>query len=105
MATCTEGTEAGGHCSTSTLGAQTSDVQFPSGVHGGNGQVTITYTPSGSGQGTLQVSIDNARVLEVGVNLSQLLSLDGGRAFVGFTAATSSAWENHDVGNWTFDPR
>jgi hypothetical protein len=65
-----------------------------------DGQVhtaTIRYTP-----GTLQVSVDGSEVLSVAVNLAELLTLDGGRAFVGFTAGTGAAWENHDILSWSF---
>ncbi len=39
-------------------------------------------------------------VLEAAVDLNALLKLNGGRAWVGFTAATLSAWENHDIRSW-----
>jgi hypothetical protein len=46
----------------------------------------------------------NEPVLTVPVNIAATLSLlDGGRAFVGFTAATGEGtWQSHDVLNWTF---
>jgi hypothetical protein len=59
----------------------------------------ITYTPS---PGTMQVYLDNVLRLIVAVDLSTLLSLDSGRAWVGFTAATGGASENEDVLNWTY---
>jgi hypothetical protein len=50
----------------------------------------------------LSVEFDNSVVLEVSVDLSTLLGLDGGAAFVGFTASTGGAWQNHDVLSWSF---
>jgi len=59
----------------------------------------ITYVP-----GSLSLSVDGATVLTVSVDLASLLSLDAGRAYVGFTAATGAAWENHDILSWSFQP-
>src|SRR5690606_12633761 len=39
-------------------------------------------------------------VLTVDVDIDNLLNLDRGRAFLGFTAATSSAYQNHDLLSW-----
>ena len=42
-------------------------------------------------------------VLTVPLNLAATLSLDGGRAFVGFTAGTGEdTWQSHDILDWTF---
>ncbi len=57
----------------------------------------VAYTP-----GTLTVRLDGVEVLSVTVNLHTLLSLDGGRAWVGFTSSTGGAWQNHDLLSWSF---
>jgi hypothetical protein len=57
----------------------------------------IVYAP-----GTITVFLDGVQVLNVAVDLSTLLNLDQGRAWVGFTASTGGAWENHDLASWTF---
>ncbi len=43
-------------------------------------------------------------VLEHAVNVSSLLSLDNGTAWVGFTSATGGEFENHDILMWSFRP-
>lgn len=61
-------------------------------------QAVINYVP-----GTLQVYLDdltNPAVTVTSLDLSRLLILDNGTAWVGFTAATGAAWENHDIFNW-----
>ncbi len=52
----------------------------------------------------LWIYIDNLfqPVLSVGVNLGSLLSLDQGRAWVGFTASTGGLAEVHDLLAWNF---
>lgn len=40
-------------------------------------------------------------VLSVNINLSATLDLDDGKAFVGFTSATGSAYQNHYLLSWT----
>jgi hypothetical protein len=59
----------------------------------------VRYVPN-----SLTVFIDNmvTPVLTVPVNLSTLLSLDSGKAFVGFTGGGASAYENHDLLSWKF---
>ncbi|WP_199248851.1 SBBP repeat-containing protein [[Phormidium] sp. ETS-05] len=61
--------------------------------------VTVKYIP-----GTMQIFMDDLStpVLTVPVDLGNTLNLDNGKAWVGFTAAASAAWENHDILNWTF---
>ena len=44
-------------------------------------------------------------VLTVPLDLSSTLDLDGGRAWVGFTAATGGGWQNHDILNWEYGLR
>jgi hypothetical protein len=64
--------------------------------------VRIDYTP-----GTLRVYMDNQGfpVLTIpGLNLSNLLRLDNGSAWMGFTAGTGNAYQTHDVLSWQFGP-
>ena len=42
-------------------------------------------------------------MLQVPLNLEELLTLDGGRAYVGFTGATGAAYQEHAVVNWRFN--
>lgn len=62
-------------------------------------QVRIDYAP-----GKLSLFIDDmsSAVLVKSLDLSTLLSLDAGTAYVGFTAATGGGFENHDILNWDF---
>lgn len=62
-------------------------------------QVKISYTP-----GTMKVYMDNMSTPAVtaNVNLATKLALDTGRAWVGFTAATGGAFENHDILDWSY---
>jgi peptide-N4-(N-acetyl-beta-glucosaminyl)asparagine amidase len=63
--------------------------------------VSILYhAPLGGFSGWLAISVDNAPVLSLDLDLSQILRLDNGRAFVGFTAATGGTAENHDILRW-----
>ena len=57
----------------------------------------VDYTP-----GALSLFIDdmNAAVLASAIDLSSLLSLDSGMAYVGFTAGTGGGYENHDILSW-----
>ncbi len=61
--------------------------------------VQIDYAP-----GTLSIYLDHAGspALTVPVNLSELLALDHGQAWLGFTAATGGGWQNHDILNWQY---
>jgi len=56
--------------------------------------------------GVLRVFLDNVGtpILTVNVNLSTLLSLNDGSAWVGLTGATGGSTENNDILNWTFTP-
>jgi hypothetical protein len=62
--------------------------------------VKIVYLP-----GNLRVFLDDLAnpVMTVYLNLEKLLNLDNGRAWVGFTAASGSDWQCHDLVSWTFD--
>jgi len=57
----------------------------------------IRYLP-----GTLQVYLDGGLVLSVATDLSSLLDLDEGKAWVGFTAATGGSAERHRLLSWTY---
>jgi hypothetical protein len=57
----------------------------------------ITYVP-----GSMVVYLDSVEVLAVAVDLSSLLSLDSGTAYVGFTGATGAAAENEDILSWSY---
>lgn len=59
----------------------------------------------GNGLGMLRVFCNDLRepVLIVPLNLASTLQLNGGRAYVGFTAATGEeSWQAHDILNWKF---
>ncbi len=53
----------------------------------------------------LEVYIDDCvtPVLSTALNIPSSMKLDHGRAFVGFTAATSSAWQYHEILDWSFN--
>jgi hypothetical protein len=55
--------------------------------------------------GTLSVYVDNLAlpVASAPLQLDTVLSLDNGKAWVGFTAATGGLAEAHDLLDWTFD--
>ena len=61
-------------------------------------RVRIDYVP-----GTLRVFLDNfiSPVLTVRTNLSTLLSLPDGRAWIGLAGGTGASWENHDIWTWS----
>jgi hypothetical protein len=63
--------------------------------------VSITYAG-----GALTVFVDDlvTPVLQVPVDLQSALSLSDGQAWVGLTAATGQAVENHDIVKWSFTP-
>ena len=54
--------------------------------------------------GSLQIFVDDFvnPYLDVTVDLENLLDLENGAAFVGFTAGGDTATENHDILNWSF---
>jgi hypothetical protein len=61
----------------------------------------VVYVP-----GRLQVFIDDLvnPAIDTPLDLDNMLTLDAGRAWVGFTAATGGASETHDVRSWSFTP-
>jgi hypothetical protein len=93
----TRGPEANSPHHSASLGAT---VGIPNLSDGRVHTVTITYLP-----GTMRIFFDNALVLTVSVDLTLHLQLADGRAWVGFTAATGLAHENHDILSWSFKGR
>ena len=63
-------------------------------------EVVVDYDAAA---GRLAVYVDdmNTPQIEADVNLADLLKLDGGKAFVGFTAATGTACATHDILSWS----
>lgn len=57
--------------------------------------------------GTLAIFVDDLSepVLVVPVNLANTLELDNGRAWLGFTAATGEAVDNHEILSWSVRER
>jgi Bacterial lectin len=67
----------------------------------------IVYTPGNpDAPGHIAVYLDNMEtpVLTANVNLAELLSLDKGSAWVGFTAATGRRAQFHDIYSFSFAP-
>jgi hypothetical protein len=86
--------ENSGHTS-SSLGLATPPFSMKDGaVH----TALVQYTP-----GLLQLSLDGASpILSLPVDLDNLLDLDNGRAWVGFTASCGATHETHDILSWTY---
>jgi len=65
---------------------------------------TATITYDGSGQ--LSISLDGNHVLTVTFDHNTYLSIldASGFAWIGFTSATGSAWQDHDILEWSFMP-
>ena len=90
----------------STLGQPVLTRNFADGnMH----NVTITYFPAcptcnPATVANIQVLLDGNSVYPNGVNvdLSSIGLGDGGTAYVGFTGATGSDFETHNILNWTF---
>jgi hypothetical protein len=57
-------------------------------------------------QGSLTIYVDDftTPALQVPLDLSTRLALDNGKAWVGFTAGTGIAYQNHDIVSWAFYP-
>ena len=92
----TRGTDANSEFKGCSLGLTPNLPELSDGeVH----TVKIEYVP-----GTLIVYVDDMElpVLAVKVDLSTTLALEDGKAWVGFTAATWDAFENHDILNWAY---
>jgi hypothetical protein len=67
----------------------------------------IVYKPDDQGNpGNIAIYLDNRErpILNAHVNLAELLSLDEGKAWVGFTAATGRRFQAHDIYTFTFTP-
>jgi hypothetical protein len=79
-----------------------SSSNIPSLRDGAVHTVRIIYDP-----GSVFIYIDDMETprLVVPVDLTDLLALDNGTAWVGLTAATGGAYQNHDISLWRFGPR
>ena len=55
------------------------------------------------GMGLLRVELDGKEVLRVPLDLDAVLTLDKGRAYVGFTGATGAAYQEHTIAHWAWD--
>lgn len=102
----------GNHVSVHTRGTGENDASesasigrttaIPNLSNGAIHTAAVDYRPAGGG--VLSVAVDGRIVLTLRVNLSQILSLDNGRAYVGWTSGTGAAFENHDLVGWAFRP-
>jgi hypothetical protein len=72
-------------------------VSLPNFSDGNIHTVRIDYV---SESGILKIYVDSFPVINVGAGIN-LLNLDNGRAWVGFTAATGGDAQIHDILNWT----
>jgi hypothetical protein len=71
----------------------------------GRHRTRIVYKPGDSGNpGNIAIYLDNMEtsILNANANLEELLSLDEGKAWVGFTAATGRRSQTHDVFSFSF---
>lgn len=96
VAVHTLGTETNTEFESDALGVTPNVPEMTDGeVH----TVRIEYVP-----GNLYVYMDDVAtpILAVQLFLDEVLELDEGKAWVGFTSATWSAYENHDILNWAF---
>lgn len=90
---------------------QRKDKQQPTEKEHGHPPTTSTSTnpshhnlpPTGLGFLTVYIQDLNRPVLSVPLNLSTMLQLNHGRAWVGFTASTGQdAYQTHDIYSWQF---
>jgi hypothetical protein len=58
--------------------------------------VRIDYAP-----GTMAIYMDLTPILSVPINLGNTINLDGGKAWMGFTASTGMGYEAHDILSWS----
>ena len=83
-----------------------SAVPTPTFADGAQHTVVITYTPPApsapTGFGTLSVTLDSNAPVTAPVNLSMLLNLTSGDAYVGFTSATGGSVSTQDILSWTY---
>jgi hypothetical protein len=59
------------------------------------------------GLGILKVFVDDMSgpALSVPMNFGAFLDLEGGMAWVGFTASTGASYQNHEILSWVFYER
>lgn len=62
----------------------------------------LVYTP-----GELAVYLNGELILSEALELSDYVSTEDGKAYVGFAASTSDelGWASHDILNWAFEPQ
>lgn len=91
-----------GNNSASHSFAIASNTRIPNLSDGRAHTVTIVYTDGG-----LTVYLDDCRTLLLGmsIDIASRIALDNGRAWIGFTASTGSAWERHTLHAWRFNAR
>lgn len=67
------------------------------------GPNSVTWLKSGAGVMLVYIDDLTRPALVAPINLKDILALPAdGRAFVGFTAATGNAYQNHDIMTWSF---
>lgn len=67
------------------------------------GPKSVTWLKTGAGVMLVYIDDFTRPALVAPINLKDILALpEDGRAFVGFTAATGSAYQNHDIITWSF---
>ena len=93
----TKGTEPNESDKSASIGYTTEISNLSDGeIH----RIKITYQPP-----LIEIymdSLNSTPVLSVNINLADSLQLDDGRAWIGFTAATGSAYEKHYILSWKF---
>jgi hypothetical protein len=79
-----------------------SNTNIPNLSDGRPHTVTIDYV-----NGALRVYLDGCSglLISVPLDIERRIRLDNGTAWIGFTAATGSAWERHVLRSWTFNGR
>jgi hypothetical protein len=79
------------------LPSHTKDDKFFAGPN------SVTWLKSGAGVMLVYIDDFSRPALVAPINLKDILALPAdGKAFVGFTAATGSAYQNHDIMTWSF---
>ena len=48
------------------------------------------------------MALRSRHTLKVPINIEELLTLDSGKAYVGFTGATGQAYQEHKIVQWRF---
>lgn len=76
-----------------------STTSIPNLSSGDSMTVRVSYRP-----GVMSVFLEDmtTAVVTVNIDLDTALDIPGGLAYVGFTSATTGAWEVHDIIDWDF---